>query len=221
MRLTKREGILLSILGVFLIIYLFHTYIYSPLVVERQKLINENKELEAIALLVSNLGEGKSGKILEEKMQEFERLNKKVPEDDYIPETIKEIEDMSKENRVKLLKTQYFLDEATNETEEGTRYQECLFEIDVLGSYSNLTKFVRKLEKADRLYTISSIKMTLVQSNEEDFATSEEIQNYTSNSLIMNLTFKSYYDNISWDDIKGANEIVYKNETPSNPFAVK
>lgn len=221
MRLTKREFILLSVLVLLLLIYLFYTYLYTPLMTNTQKIINENSELEAVAVLMSKLDEEDSKKVLDKKRQEFEELNKKVPEDVYLPETIKEIEEMSKKNEVKLLKTQYYFDKDADETDEKIGYKECLFEIDMVGSYSSLTKFVKELEKADRLYTIESIKMNLDQSSDADFTTEEEIQSHTPNRIFMILIFKCYYDNISWDKIKGVDEIVYRNEIPSNPFAVK
>ncbi|NLB88441.1 MAG: type 4a pilus biogenesis protein PilO [Syntrophomonadaceae bacterium] len=210
--LTKRELILLFALALLFLIYLFYTYLYTPLITNTEKILQENSELEAVTVLVTKLDEEESKEVLDKKRQEFEELNKKVPEDVYLPETIKELEEMSKKNEVQLVKTQYYFDKENDKDkdEETISYKECLLEIDMVGAYSNLTKFVKALEKAERLYTIDSIKMNLDQAGTN-----------TGQEIIMTLVFKCYYDNISWDDVNGKDKIVYKNEKPSDPFAIK
>lgn len=213
MRLTKREFILIYILSLVLVIYLFHTYLYTPLIASTQNIINENNELMAVTVLVSKLSDEESQKALDKKRQEFAELNKKVPEDVYLPETIKEIEKMSQKNKVELIKTRYYLDDQDTNQLEEVSYKECFFEIELIGSYFNLTKFVKELEKAERLYTIDSIKMTANQAGTDTEDNADEV--------LMNLVFKCYYDNINWDDVKGKDKIVYKNEKTTDPFAVK
>ena len=68
------------------------------------------------------------------------------------------------------------------------------FEIELIGSYFNLTKFVKELEKAERLYTIDSIKMTANQAGTDTEDNADEV--------LMNLVFKCYYDNINWMMLK-------------------
>lgn len=213
MRLTKREFILIYILSLVLVIYLFHTYLYTPLIASTQNIINENNELMAVTVLVSKLSDEESQKALDKKRQEFAEFNKKVPEDVYLPETIKEIEKMSQKNKVELIKTRYYLDDQDTNQLEEVSYKECFFEIELIGSYFNLTKFVKELEKAERLYTIDSIKMTANQAGTDTEDNADEV--------LMNLVFKCYYDNINWDDVKGKDKIVYKNEKTTDPFAVK
>ena len=62
MRLTKREFILIYILSLVLVIYLFHTYLYTPLIASTQNIINENNELMAVTVLVSKLSDEESQK---------------------------------------------------------------------------------------------------------------------------------------------------------------
>ncbi len=219
MRLTKREIMLLSVFGVCLVLYLFYAYLYQPLINSTEKLVNENNQLEAVSVLADKLDAGDSNKISDEKLAAFIKLNQKVPEQPYIPETIKQIEDMSKEHNLKLVRTEYDQGKAVLPADEEVNYKECFFEIEVKGTYLNLTKLVRDLEKTDRLYDIERITMMAEATLIEDLETANQEVGYSSHDILMTVVFKSYYDEIAWPNIKGVEEIIYLNEIRTNPFA--
>lgn len=220
MQLSKREGLLLITFVVFLIIYLFYGQIYKPLVFKTQNLMEANNELMAMGHMVEKAAYAMDDNIDSQK-QAFAKFNEKIPEQAYIPETIKFIEELASKHKLDLLMAQYVLSEDTLRVNKVGECQESLFEIDLSGSYLNLTKFIGEIENASRLYNIESISMTMesvAETNEELMA---ETLVYNPQAIVMKVFFKSYYDNISWEGIKGVEEILYSNETPVNPFATR
>ncbi len=221
MQLSRREGVLAITFAVFLIIYCFYLYLYNPLIVKTGNLIEENNELIMISLVIDKAESRKDSDNEDRPRQAFAKFNEKLPEGPYLPETIKFIEELSKENNLELLMTQYGLGEEIFNNKGAGECQECLFEIDVMGSYLDLTKFIRGIENAIRLYNIESISMTMEQMTATNFELMGEASVYNPQAIIMKVIFKSYYDNISWEVTEEIKVITHDNVTPSNPFIAK
>lgn len=195
----------LIVVGVFFILYWSYSQLYNPLIVKTRNLINENNELMVMSLMAEKAGtikEDNEDKVDNHRLA-FAKFNEKIPEKSYLPETIKFIEELGKENNIDLLLAQYVLSEDLLISNAGGDCQECLFEIDVRGSYLNLTKFIRGIENATRLYNIESITMNMDSVTEINEELMEEILVYNSPAITMKVIFKSYYDNISWGGIEG------------------
>ncbi len=217
MQLTKREGLLLSAFGILLILYLFYVLAYKPLILKTQKLIDENKEVIKMGYRVEAADKMMADNA-ESQKQAFAEFSEKVPEKAYLPETIDFLEKLSKDNKVELLMTQYILSEDLLISNIKEECQECLFEIDLTGSYLNLTKFIRGIEDAPRLYNIESISMTVEEVVEINEEVGEETLVYNPQVIVMKIIFKSYYDNIGWEGIKGVKAIDCSCEPSLNPF---
>ena len=98
MQLSRREGVLAITFAVFLIIYCFYLYLYNPLIVKTADLIDENNELIMMSLIVDKAENRKDDDNEDRQRQAFAKFNEKLPERLYLPETIKFIEELSKEN---------------------------------------------------------------------------------------------------------------------------
>ncbi len=220
MQLTKREGLLLAAFGLLLILYLFYVQAYKPVTLKTQKLVKENQEIIKMGYRAE-----KADKIMvdnaESRKQAFVEFCEKVPEKAYLPETIDFLEKLSKYNKVELLMTQYILSEDLLINNIEGECQECLFEIDLTGSYLNLTKFIGGIEAAPRLYNIESITMTMEEAIEINEELGEETLVYNPQVISMKIIFKTYYDNIGWEGIKGVKAIDYNCEPSLNPFGTR
>ncbi|HZK44490.1 MAG TPA: type 4a pilus biogenesis protein PilO [Syntrophomonadaceae bacterium] len=197
MKLTKREAILIYLLTVLLIIYLFYSLLYQPLLASIDKIVEENNEIQAISVLANKLNEGDYNNELDKKRAKLDKLNKQVPERLYKPEIIKFVEEMSRKHDLKILKAEY-LDENEDKTDkEENLVYESLAKLDIQGEYKNLIKLVHELEKAERIYNIKKISMQVNQMEQITPDIIDESIFYNADNLLMSITFSNYYDELS------------------------
>lgn len=197
MKLTKREAILIYLLTVLLIIYLFYSLLYQPLLASIDKIVEENNEIQAISVLANKLNEGDYNNELDKKRAKLDKLNKQVPERLYKPEIIKFVEEMSRKHDLKILKAEY-LDENEDKTDkEENLVYESLAKLDIQGEYKNLIKLVHELEKAERIYNIKNISMQVNQMEQITPDIIDESIFYNADNLLMSITFSNYYDELS------------------------
>ncbi len=215
MELNKNEKALLSILVLFLAIYLFYILLYKPLLVSINSMKQENEDLQTLLVMTKKEVEKNTDQEFDAKVSEFINLNKKLPEQPYIPETIQFIEDIGRANKLNIIHIEY--DENKSKQSDGDKIGHCelVFELAFIGSYRNLVNLVTDIEKESRIYQIKQI--SLLSNNNPKSDISDDMS-YSKEDIVMNIVFKSFYNDIRWHNIKGVPELTCQNQPSFNPF---
>lgn len=222
MMLSRREKTLIVILIIMAIFYGYYLYLYNPLKVKIANLVQENQQLNAVAVLGQQYQPTSEAQLKRnEKMHLFERLNEQVPNLAYVPESISLLEAVAENNNVELLTVDYKDDVKLDNTNPDNKdsWKECDYLINVGGEYQNLLNFLHDIEKSKRIYNIEKATISVKQVlNIDNSIAPESSSNYDGNKLILTLAFKSYYDEITWEGVSNNLDNIKPYAGRNNPF---
>ena len=226
-KLSRREKILVGLLLILSLVYAYYNLDFKPNKIASEQLLQENRVLKSLMERGENAKTRTTG-IGQEKTRIAQLGNEllvAVPARAMVPETVAFLKRTAFDTRVELKSLNYTAPNKSNNNntgsqkkkEESEKVQALDYNITVQGGYNNLMAFLLRIEKAPRLYTISSCSMTANSKKNDDKAISEALQSsmeaepgavepvpltsapkgsevYDGNNIKLDLKFSAYYD---------------------------
>lgn len=158
-------AISLSLVLSILIVAGFYFYIYKAKMEElaqlQQELKNKKAELESMQFLSTQLAAAE--KTREQKIRELRTLEKGLPEEEYIPELLTQIERLGNEIKAKI--SSISISEPTQVQQQpgeasGLNYKEINVGIPFQGSYEVLKEFLNRLGNFPMVVVVTSMQIS-------------------------------------------------------------